>query len=162
MNPGAIDVLDTNDGGTPTWGDEDCDGMPGDSAMPCDTGLALTDVSPTDAAKAIELCVQATSASRKYGVISATYLRADGTAYTRNFRAAPDGDRVRVRDERAHAGRRQHVDPLHRVRADTGQALLTASCTTNDAGAPPTGFPQDDPACPPTKLVADDVTLEVR
>ena len=81
VNPGAIDVLHQNDGGAPTWGDEDCSGVPGDNAKPCDTGLTLADVDPNDAAKAIELCAQATTSNRKYGVISAAYVRADGTPF---------------------------------------------------------------------------------
>ncbi|HEY6459130.1 MAG TPA: hypothetical protein VIY73_03235, partial [Polyangiaceae bacterium] len=81
VNPGAIDVAQQTDGGPVTWGDEDCDGKPGDSAMPCDQGLALDDVSAADAAKAIELCMTATATDRKYGVISAAYVRADGTPF---------------------------------------------------------------------------------
>src|SRR5271163_126541 len=67
--------------GVPPWGDEDCDGKPGDSGMPCDQGLVLADVNAMDAAKAIELCAQATATDRRYGVISAAYVRADGTPF---------------------------------------------------------------------------------
>ena len=81
VNPGAIDVLHDADGGTPFWGNEDCSGMPGDNAKPCDQGLALDDVVPGDAARAIELCATASMTDRKYGVLSAAYVRADGTPF---------------------------------------------------------------------------------
>jgi hypothetical protein len=162
VNPGAIDVLHQNDGGPPTWGDEDCDGMPGNSGQPCDTGLALADVDPHDAAKAIELCMQATDTDRKYGVISAAYVRADGTPF-------------------ANPSLQVGIQPGYgsNVHVQGGQSLLAMSsgyaravgqpgacngisCQTNATGTPPTGFPQDDPACPPTRAIADDVALELK
>ena len=37
------------------------------------------------------------------------------------------------------------------------------SCQTNPTGCtPPTGFPEDDPACPPTPAIADDIALELQ
>jgi hypothetical protein len=162
VNPGAIDVLHQNDGGAPTWGDEDCSGTPGDNAKPCDTGLALTDVNASDGAKAIELCATTTATDRTYGVISATYLRADGTAD-----AAP-GAQVGIQPG---WGTNVHVQGGASLLAlssgyarSVGQAGACngISCTTNATGTAPTGFPQDDPACPPTKAVVDDVALEVQ
>jgi hypothetical protein len=169
VNPGAIDVLHTNpDGGAPTWGDEDCSGNPGDNAMACDTGLVLTDVDPNDAAKSIELCAQATEASRKYGVISATYVRADGTA-----QPSP-GAQVGIESA---FGTNVHVQgganmlalssgyarTIGQAGACNGISCETNPCpTTGYTCTPPTGFPEDDPACPPTPTIADDIALELQ
>jgi hypothetical protein len=156
INPGAIDVLHGS-----TWGDEDCSGVPGDNAMPCDTGLALDDVDAMDGAKAIELCAQATMSDRKYGVLSATYERADGTTYSPGLQAGIEpgfGTNVNVQ-----AGANMLVLSVGHARTvgQTG-ACNGISCVTNPTGTPPTGFPEDDPACPPTKAIADDVALELQ
>ena len=162
VNPGAIDVLSTPDGGTPTWGDEDCDGTPGDSAQPCDTGLMLADVDPNDGAKAIELCRQATATDRKYGVLSAAYVRADGTAFpTASLQVGIQS----AFGTSVHVQGGQNLLALSSGYARTvGQpnACNGISCQTNATGTPPAGFPQDDPACPPTKAIADDIALELK
>jgi len=163
INPGAIDVLhSTGDGGVPVWGDEDCSGKAGDSAMPCDQGLALADVNANDAAKAIELCATATATDRKYGVLSAAYVRADGTPF-----AAP-GVQVGIQSgfgPNVHVQAGQNMLALSsgaaRVVGQTG-ACGSISCTYNATATPPTGFPEDDPTCPPTSSIADDVALEVQ
>jgi hypothetical protein len=163
INPGAIDVLHpAADGGAPYWGDEDCSGMPGDNAMPCDQGLALTDVDAMDAAKAIELCAQATMADRKYGVISAAYVRADGTPF------ASPGVQVGIQSSfgpNVHVQAGQNMLALSsgaaRVIGQPG-ACDAISCEFNSTATPPTGFPEDDPTCPPTQSIADDVALEVQ
>ena len=80
VNPGAIDVLHMGDGGS-YWGNESCAGMPGANAKPCDMGLQLADTDPNNGAKAIELCATATMNDKKYGVLSAQYVRANGTPY---------------------------------------------------------------------------------
>lgn len=160
VNPGAIDVLSSPDAGTPTWGDEDCDGTPGDSAKPCDMGLALDDVVAGDGAKAIELCRTATMSDRKYGVISANYVHSDGTAF-----AAPGlqigleptwGTAVQTR-----AGATMLVlsSGASRSIGQTG-ACNGISCQIAAATAP-MGFPQPD-TCPPTPAIFDDVALEVQ
>ena len=162
VNPGAIDVLHTPEAGPPTWGDEDCDGKPGDSAAACDTGLALGDLDPKNGAKAIELCQQATDADRKYGVLSAAYVRADGTPFA--------NPALQVGIESSY-GANVHVQGGQSMLAlSTGTARTIGqtgacngiSCQINATGTPPQGFPQDDPACPPTKAIADDVALELK
>jgi hypothetical protein len=167
VNPGAIDVLAaTTDGGTPVWGDEDCSGVAGDSAKPCDQGLALADVDPNDAAKAIELCQVATMADRKYGVISAAYVRANGAPF------ASAGPGVQV-------GIQPNFGPNVNVQGGSNMLVLSSgaarivgqpnacdgiSCEYNAVATPPAGFPdpQEDPDCPPVKLIADDVALQVQ
>ncbi len=162
VNPGAIDVLHDADGGMPYWGNEDCSGMPGDNAKPCDTGLALDDVNAADGAKAIELCATATMTDRKYGVISAAYVRADGTPF------ATPGLQVGIQSAwgtnvKVQGGQNMLAmsSGYSRTVGQTG-ACNGISCQTNATGTPPAGFPQDDPACPPTKAIADDVALELQ
>ncbi len=162
VNPGAIDVLQSVDGGTPVWGDEDCSGTAGDSAKPCDQGLALADVNASDGAKAIELCATASMTDRKYGVISANYVRANGVAF------ATPGVQVGIEPGfgtgvNVQGGANMLVLSSGAART-TGQAgaCTSISCTYNAMATPPTGFPQDDPTCPPTKTIADDVALEVQ
>jgi hypothetical protein len=162
INPGAIDVLHTPDGGTPYWGDEDCSGKPGDNAMPCDQGLALADVDPNDAAKAIELCATATATDRKYGVISAAYVRADGTPF------ASPGVQVGIQPSfgpnvNVQGGKNMLAlsSGAARVVGQPG-ACNGISCEYNATATPPTGFPEDDPTCPPTQRIADDVALQVQ
>jgi hypothetical protein len=161
VNPGAIDVLHPGDGGAPTWGDEDCDGKPGDSAQTCDQGLALTDVDATHAANAIELCGKASASDKKLGVLSAAYVRADGTAFAPGTQVALEPDF----GANVHAQAGQNMLVLSTGHARTvGQtdACNGISCQINATGTAPTGFPQDDPACPPTKVISDDVALELK
>jgi hypothetical protein len=162
VNPGAIDTLHPSaDGGPPTWGEEDCSGVPGDNAMPCDQGLALDDVSAADGAKAIDLCATATMPDRKYGVLSAVYVRADGTAFA--------NPALQVGIEPAfgnavHAQAGQNMLVLssgHARYAGQANACNGISCVSNMTATAPTGFPQDDPACPPTPAIADDIALEL-
>jgi hypothetical protein len=156
VNPGAIDVLH----GT-TWGNESCSGKPGANAMPCDTGLSLADVNPIDGAKAIELCAQATTSDRLYGVISAQYVRADGTPFTPSLQVGIQpgfGTSVHVQ---AGASMLALSSGYSRTVGQPG-ACDGISCVTNPSGTAPTGFPQDDPSCPPTKAIADDIALELQ
>jgi hypothetical protein len=162
INPGAIDVLHTPDGGAPYWGDEDCSGKAGDNAMPCDQGLALTDVNPMDAAKAIELCATATASDRKYGVISAAYVRANGAPF------ASPGVQVGIESgfgPNVHVQAGQNMLALSSGAARyVGQpgACNAISCEFNATATPPAGFPDPDPTCPPVPSIADDVALQVQ
>ena len=162
VNPGAIDVLHSVDGGTPVWGNEDCSGMPGDNAMPCDQGLALGDLVAGDGAKAIELCATASMTDRKYGVLSAAYVRADGTAFP-TVAAQVGIESAWGTNVKVQGGQNMLAmsSGYSRSVGQTG-ACNGISCQTNATGTPPPGFPQDDPACPPTKAIADDVALELQ
>jgi hypothetical protein len=169
INPGAIDVWHTGDGGAGYWGDEDCSGVAGDSAKPCDSGLSLTDVSAADAAKAIELCATASSSDKKYGVLSAAYVRADGTPF------ASPGVQVGIEsgwgpNVNVQGGQNMLVlsSGTARVAGQQG-ACGTESCQYYKqangkylAGTAPTGFPQNDPDCPPTPAIFDDVALQLQ
>jgi hypothetical protein len=72
VGPGAFEVAGN-------MVDDNCDGMVDNAAAAnCDTGLASNSSDPFDYAKAIELCERATQTDKKWGVISATFTRADG------------------------------------------------------------------------------------
>jgi hypothetical protein len=72
VNPGAFDV--------PGNGvDDDCDGTVDNAQLACDQGLASDSSAPLDFAKAIDLCQTTTMASKRWGVIGATFTLADGT-----------------------------------------------------------------------------------
>jgi hypothetical protein len=84
VNPGAIEV-DGNDL------DDDCDGNVDNAvAQLCDNGLTSNSADPTDYARAIELCNTATESDANWGVISARFVRADGTG-------APNNDQKAIR-----------------------------------------------------------------
>jgi hypothetical protein len=72
-NPGAVEVA-TAAGATPA--DEDCDGEVDEAAGTCDAGLAIADFDPMHGARALGLCAKATGPS--WGVVEASYVRADG------------------------------------------------------------------------------------
>jgi hypothetical protein len=77
VNPGAIDAA-AKGGAEGAVSDADCDGKK-ELPATCDDGLALDDTSSWSAAKAIDLCQTATHADRRWGVLEARYVRADGT-----------------------------------------------------------------------------------
>jgi hypothetical protein len=177
-NPGAIEVKITTpqgDAGIPTPADEDCDGMIDNVAPPCDDGLALTDVDPNDAAKAIDLCQTTTESpaakkDRKWGVLSSKYVGADGVSPR-----APGlqvgllekfGMNVKTRLGASMLG----LSSGHmRTPGQTGfcvdaQSNASQNCITANNGPAPTGFPQAVPGCPapPNLQIHDDIALEVK
>ncbi len=165
VNPGAIDVYsDGADGGTPTWGDEDCDGTPGSSgATACDDNLALDDVDPMNAARSIELCKQTTATDKTWGVISSTWVRADGSPLASpglQVGIQPDfGPNVNVQ-----AGKRMLAVSSGYARTVSQPGACGAlSCSAgNPDVTPPAGFPQDSPSCAGGNDIHDDVALEVK
>lgn len=178
VNPGAIEVKITmpqGDGGIPDPADEDCDGKIDNVAMPCDTGLALTDVDPNDAAKAIDLCQTTTDAPAskkdlKWGVLSSKYVSADGATPR-----APGlqvglldkfGMNVKTRLGAAMLGLSTgHMrTPGQAGFCTDAQSNPSQSCITANNGPPPAGFPQAVPGCPapPNQQIHDDIALEVK
>jgi hypothetical protein len=76
-NPGAFEVPGN-------LVDDDCDGTVDNVPAPCDVGLASDSATALDYARAIDLCQTTTDtpptlAERRWGVIAAELLRADGT-----------------------------------------------------------------------------------
>jgi putative metal-binding protein len=81
VNPGAFEFVGNGV-------DDDCDPATSDTAAPtlCSTAARFGSVSPTDVAQAMDLCEFTTAnpplAQRKWGVISAEFVRADGSTPT--------------------------------------------------------------------------------
>jgi hypothetical protein len=160
VNPGAVDVP-----GDPNMVDSDCDGKY-DPPVACDTSLMLDDVNASDGAKAIELC-QFTTLSpptpqqKVWGVITSSYVRADGTAFT------SPGLQVGIQN-----GWGPNVHPQggtnmlamssgHARTASQSGACGSMSCEENANSTAPAGFPQDNPNCPPSPDIYDDVGLQL-
>lgn len=75
VNPGAYEFPGNSV-------DDDCDGTVDNAVTACDTGLTSNSANGLDYAKAIDLCQTTTEnppiAQKKWGVISATFYRANG------------------------------------------------------------------------------------
>jgi hypothetical protein len=163
VNPGAVEVIAAPDadGGVPPAVDEDCDGMADNVAPPCDANLALDDVNPIHAANAIELCQQATASDKKWGVLDAQYVRADGSTFAPGLQAGLEdgfGPNVHTQGgQRLLALSSGHA----RIPGQPG-ACGSLTCTSNFGGTAPPGFPQDVPNCAGATDINDDVGLEVK
>jgi hypothetical protein len=128
-------------------------------APPCDTGLTIDSVDAMDAARAVDLCQLATGP--KWGVISANYVRANGTVTASNAsvglldnfgpNVTPQGGSNMLALSSGKARRP----------ADAG-ACGTYSCFTSGVGTAPPGFPQDSSGCSIGTNINDDVGFEVK
>lgn len=157
VNPAAFD-----DPGNAV--DEDCSGTAATEPEACDVGLALDSNDPLDAARALGLCRITTESAREWGVISARWVRADGTG-------APASDMQHGIMERfgaisARRGGTMLALSSGAARAP-GQPGYTTGCdaySESVQGALPAGLDPRSPACPgvTTGDVYDPIALEVR
>lgn len=162
-NPGAFDIVGGIDGGPGV--DEDCNGVVDDEPTDCDVGIDIGDPDPMAGARAIGLCrtaiPNAVGKDRTWGVLSARYVKADGT----------DG-----MNPMSHG-----VLPVFgAAQVQQGAAMLALSSGTARApgqpgyqssqgammgttSAPPPGYPKESNACPGvvTGGVHDPAALEV-
>lgn len=163
VNPGAIEVIAAPDadGGVPPSVDEDCDGIADNVPMPCDDNLALADGLPMNAAKAIELCQQATDTDKKWGVLGARYVRANGDTFN-------PGLQVGLQDSfgpnvNTQGGKRLLAISSGHARTPIQPGACGSSfCTATLGGTAPPGFPQDVPGCDGDTEINDDVGFEVK
>lgn len=165
VNPGAFDGV----GPVGKVGvDDDCDGTPDNGTTECDTGLMLEDGDPLNAARAIGLCAKtdagATGKDKRWGVIGAAYVAADGTAamnptshgITDKFGAAnpQQGPAMLVLSS---GTARSPVQPGYQ--SPGGADMGTQS-------AMPAGFPKGSTLCPgvspPVKPAYDPAALQVQ
>ncbi|AUX21959.1 uncharacterized protein SOCEGT47_024570 [Sorangium cellulosum] len=163
VNPGAIEVvIDEPDGAgnMPEPADEDCDGLVDNVLPACDGDLAPDDFDAMHGANAIDLCAAASPGDRRWGVLRARYVRGDGSL------AEPTAA-VGVLDAfgpsvRAQGGARMLALSSGRARAARRPGACGGpSCSSYGPGRAPPGFPQDNPSCPPSSEIHDDIGLEV-
>ncbi len=163
VNPGAIEVIAVADadGGVPPSVDEDCDGMADNVAPTCDDTLALADGDPMHAANAIDLCQKATTADKKWGVLEAKYVRANGTPFN-------PGLQVGLQDSfgpnvNTQGGKRLlAISSGHARTPSQSGSCGSLECDSNYGGTAPPGFPQDVPGCDGDSEINDDVGFEVK
>lgn len=166
VNPGAIEVIVTEpgeDGMVPPPADEDCD-MQIDNVLPtCDDGIAIGATDPFLGAQAIDICQKATPADKKWGVLEAAYVRANG-----NLSPAPLVQQWGIKPSfganvHPQGGTRMLALSSGRARdAGDAGACNGISCTSNYGGTAPPNFPQDVPGCLGGTDVHDDVALQLK
>lgn len=155
VNAGALDVADNGL-------DEDCDGTPDNNVAECDDQLAIDPVDPFNAAKALGLCKKADPNGRDWGVVSARYIRPDGTP------ATPDldvGVLTKFGVNAPQAGKSMLVLSSGYARApgDPGFSSGTGR-TKGDYHAAPPGYPKEFAGCPAAVITGepqDGIGLEV-
>jgi hypothetical protein len=141
-NPGAYDVPSNNV-------DEDCNGTADDAAYDCDQVITdVQDNDPMHGAYAIGLCQQASPADKKWGVLEAKWVAADGSP----LNPAHDnghgllnafGPNVNVQEGKRMLGlssgtARQPTDP--------GYQSVSGYSSPVSSACPP-GFPIESPSC---------------
>jgi len=125
----------------------------------CDEGLNVGDGDPMNAARAIDLCKPSTNGS--WGVLSAKYVRANGTPAQASLQT---GLVPKFGDSAVpQAGKSMLVLSSGNARdAKSPEGCGLDTCMGSGPGTAPPGFPQDVPACPGSKDITDDVGLEVK
>lgn len=164
VNPGAIEVIaDTpiEDGGLPEPADEDCDGTIDNVPTACDDNINIDDFDAYNGAKAIDICQVASPADKKWGVLDAKYVRADGSVAAPSLQVGvldKFGQNVNVQGGARMLG---FSSGYARDATDPG-ACGSNSCYGYGTGFAPPGFPQDSPQCQGGTTINDDVGLEVK
>lgn len=147
-NPGAFDVVGGVDGGVGV--DEDCDGVADNEPVDCDVGFDIADMDAMNAARALGLCrvtdLNAQGKAKTWGVISAKYVKADGSPGMNNlshgllprFGAAVVQEGMTMVALSSGTARA----PNHPGYQSPGGADMQTS------GSPPPGYPKESPSCP--------------
>ena len=162
VSPGSIEVATDPNNPMATPADEDCDEVIDNVAPPsCDANIALTDPDPQNGARALDICQFTTPGEKKWGVLSAQYVRANGNAATYSKHIG------------IQSGFGPNVNPQGGTRLlalSSGFARLPnqagacgdLSCSSIGPGSAPTGFPQDVPDCEGDSEINDDIALQLR
>jgi hypothetical protein len=162
VNPGSIEVVVTEpgmNGMVPAPSDEDCDGQV-DNVLPlCDDNLALGDGDAMNGARAIDICQQASG--NKWGVLSAEYVRANGSAAPKSAQFGlldAFGPNVKVQ----LGSRMLGLSSGHARTPGQNGACNTFECEGYGVGQAPPGFPQNAPNCEQSNVIQDDVGLQIK
>jgi hypothetical protein len=165
VNPGAVEVPTDPMDPDAEMSDENCDGSVDEAIQPCDMGLIYTDTAALNAAKAMEICTQATPGGNDYGVLQANWVRANGTpaapasqlafGIQQNF-----GTNVPTqRGENMLMLSSGHARLPGQTDAAINHVATTTGYTTTSPA--PMNFPQNVPGCAGDTLIYDDVGLEL-
>lgn len=143
--------------------DEDCDGTAAQERVTCDGDVALDAVDPFAAARTIGLCRTTTEGDRRWGVISAEWVQADGRG--RPFTSMQHGMMSRLGTFTPRAGARMLAISSGAARAPD-QPGFTSQCDTYvfEESSWPAGFDPDSAACPDVTSgpVYDAIALQLR
>jgi hypothetical protein len=159
VSPAAVEVVTDPMDPEAVVADENCNGEEDEVVPACDGGFTLTESDPINAAATIGLCDLA--ADKGQGIVSASWVRANGTAV-----AAP-GKHAGVFDTFGTAVTPRAGDRMlalssgyARVPGDA-DACGGVSCGDLGLGVAPAGFPQDVPNCDGDDEINDDIGLEL-
>ncbi len=155
VNPGSIEVI--SEDGTES-ADENCNGMVDEVTPPCDQGILLDDSDPRNAARAIDLCHDADTDG--FGVVSAQYVRADGSAFISNAQHGIQAGFGNNAPPRRGGSMLALATGTARTPVQAG-ACGSETCLNYLSGTAPTGFPQDVPSCPGGTNINDDIALSI-
>jgi len=149
VNPNAVEVIaePDEDGGVPQAADEDCDGDTDELAEPCDSGIALDEMDPLTAAKAIGLCAF---------VDEARWVLADGSP--------PPVDPTQLANFHLGHGVLDHLGPNNPTQEGARMLMLSSGTARREeqpgffhrnfekgyTSNPPAGFPKESPSCGPS------------
>jgi len=125
---------------------------------PCDQGLELASAAAMDAAKAMDVCKFASSAT-DWGLISVNFIRANGDVIpvSTQFGIMPAFGTNNV----PQRGERLWVMSTGSARTPTQSGYCGTSCSVTGNGVPPAGYPAPVPGCPAGSGVYDDVGLKL-
>jgi hypothetical protein len=135
MRPGKIDEPGNGK-------DEDCSGKADDDGA-CDTALPLASGDANDAAKALGVCRTVTAGKAGWGVLSAKYVKPDGTALSH---ATSYGILPSFGVNQPATGKSLLALSTGAARAP-GQADYVASLDKGYGHGTPAGWPKASPAC---------------
>jgi hypothetical protein len=160
VNPGAIEVATDPMDADAKPADENCDGDIDEAAVLCDADIPITATQGVEAAAALELCQQTSASGPAWGVISANFVRANGTPMQPGLQAGIiDGFGSAVPPRKG--GRMLALSSGHARAANHPNPCNDYSCEMTGPGTAPSGFPQDVPSCLGGTDINDDVALEV-
>ncbi|MCL2822441.1 MAG: putative metal-binding motif-containing protein [Polyangiaceae bacterium] len=138
VNPGAFDVPGNNY-------DDDCDGIIDNGLADCDMGLAINDNDPMNGARAMDLCRTTTATDKNWGVLSAKYVKVDGTP------GMADIGRGLLPSFGVNSPKRGSAMLALSTGAARGSGQPGFSTDDVEHGTksnPPEGYPKESPACP--------------